>query len=158
MGTQLFLDTPLLVLRSLAIDPVLWGALLAGITLGTMLFFSAVMAPLIFTRLDISVASVFIRQVFPWYYAVGIILAALAAILLSTHSPIAATLSFCVAALGILARQILMPRINRASDRIKVNGPSNVPRFNRLHRLSVAGNGLQVVLMAGAFVLAFYRI
>jgi hypothetical protein len=44
----------------------------AGLTLalafGGMTFFSAVMAPLVFTKLPFDTAGAFIRQVFPWYY------------------------------------------------------------------------------------------
>ena len=39
-----------------------------SIILGTMIFFSFVMAPLIFTKLEGEVAGKFIRIVFPWYY------------------------------------------------------------------------------------------
>lgn len=44
------------------------GFFATGILLGAMLFFSCVMVPLIFTKLDADVAGRFIRQVFPWYY------------------------------------------------------------------------------------------
>ena len=44
------------------------GFFATGILLGAMLFFSGVMAPLIFTKLEADVAGRFIRQVFPWYY------------------------------------------------------------------------------------------
>ena len=41
------------------------GFFATGILLGAMLFFSCVMVPLIFTKLDADVAGRFIRQVFP---------------------------------------------------------------------------------------------
>ena len=37
---------------------------------GSMLFFSCVVAPLVFIELDAAAASRFIRRLFPWYYAV----------------------------------------------------------------------------------------
>jgi len=46
--------------------------LLAGLALALtwdgMSFLSAVMAPLVFTKLPFESASAFIREVFPWYY------------------------------------------------------------------------------------------
>ena len=45
--------------------------LLAGLALaltwGGMTFFSAVMAPLVFTKLPLETAGAFIREVFPWH-------------------------------------------------------------------------------------------
>lgn len=50
----------------------LWGGILAHLGLaalvGGMLFFGAVMAPLVFTHLPLPVAGPFIRAAFPWYY------------------------------------------------------------------------------------------
>jgi hypothetical protein len=50
----------------------LWGGILAHLGLaalvGGMLFFGAVMAPLVFLRLPLPVAGPFIREAFPWYY------------------------------------------------------------------------------------------
>ena len=54
--------------ENLPISQVVTGLSLA-LTFGGMTFFSAVMAPLVFTKLPFDTAGAFIRQVFPWYYA-----------------------------------------------------------------------------------------
>ena len=54
------------------------GLFATALLFGSMVFFSAVMAPLVFTKLDAETAGRFIRQVFPWYYLTVITLAAVA--------------------------------------------------------------------------------
>ena len=46
------------------------GLLSAAILVGSMVFFSWVMAPLIFIKLDETTAGPFVRSIFPWYYLV----------------------------------------------------------------------------------------
>ncbi|WP_298285788.1 DUF4149 domain-containing protein [Acidocella sp.] len=61
-----------------------WGGILnvvgLGLLAGGMLFFGAVMAPLVFTRLPPPVAGGFIGQIFPWYFGYGLAMGALALI------------------------------------------------------------------------------
>ena len=49
-----------------------WGSVFATLGLaalgGGMLFFAAIMAPLVFLHLPVGVAGPFIRTAFPWYY------------------------------------------------------------------------------------------
>lgn len=121
------------------------GFLATGLLLGAMVFFSAVMAPLIFTKLAGDVAGRFIRQVFPWYYLTIIGLGGLAALaLLRFHLAEAIGLAG-VAITGILTRQVLMPRINRARDASVAGDAAAGTRFWRLHRLSVWINALQII-------------
>ena len=65
---------------------------LVALLAGSMLFFSFVMAPLIFIKLDIDVAGKFVRAVFPWYYLLLLILAGLGALPLLGFAPINASL------------------------------------------------------------------
>ena len=67
----------------LPISQLVAGLALA-LTFGGMTFFSAVLTPLVFSKLPLKVAGPFIRQVFPWYYlTMGVtVLVALAALLL----------------------------------------------------------------------------
>lgn len=119
------------------------GFLATDLLLGAMVFFSAVMAPLIFSKLAGDVAGRFIRQVFPWYYLTIIALGGLAALALLRFHPLDALGLAGVAITGILTRQVLMPRINRARD-ASVAGDAGT-RFWRLHRLSVWINALQII-------------
>lgn len=121
------------------------GIFATGILLGAMVFFSAVMAPLIFTKLDADVAGRFIRQVFPWYYLTIIALDSVAALAMLFVRPAEAVAMTCVALAGVIARQTLMPRINRARDAVLGGDSAAGPRFSRLHRLSVRINALQII-------------
>lgn len=133
-----------------AVDSVInaTGVFATGILLGAMLFFSGVMAPLIFAKLGLEVAGRFIRQVFPWYYLVVIVLSGAAALALLLLRPADAVALAAVALAGIIARQSLMPRINRARDAVLAGDPVADRRFSRLHRLSVWINALQIVTVA----------
>lgn len=128
------------------------GLFATALLFGSMAFFSAVIAPLIFTKLDAETAGRFIRQVFPWYYLTIITLAVAAALSLTfSRGPDAVALG-AVAAAGVIARQVLMPRINRARDAADEGEAKARKRFSRLHRLSVWINAAQ--MLAVALVLA----
>ncbi len=115
---------------------------------GSMMFFSAVMAPLIFVKLGGEAAGRFIRQVFPWYYLVVIALAAVGAAALAFPRPVDAAVLGAVAAVGVAARQVLMPMINLARDAMLAGDAASKTRFTRLHRLSVWINAAQIVAVA----------
>ncbi len=117
---------------------------------GGMLFFSGLMAPLIFTQLPGDIAGGFIRRVFPWYYVVigGLSLITYLC-MITIAGPIAwETMAlFMVVAGFVYARQWLMPRINRARDAATAGDQSARKRFDRLHRSSVAINGIQLLIV-----------
>jgi len=133
----------------MAFDLLHLVALLAtAALLGSMGFFSFVVAPLVFLRLEPAVAGRFIRALFPWYYAVVIALALIAALAL-VGTPLDAAIMGAIAAGGAISRQALMPRINRHRDRMLRGEGGSGARFQRLHRASVAINALQ---LAGTLV------
>jgi hypothetical protein len=137
-------------------DAVGWGVLAIGITLGVMLFFSACVAPLVFLRLEASVAGRFIRALFPLYYAAGIVGSGLAAMLCAGEAPVAAALAFATCLGFVVARQVLIPAIDAARD-ASMADPAAARRFARLHRSSVSINMLQVLLLLAAFAAAYAR-
>ena len=124
------------------------GLFSTALLFGSMMFFSAVMAPLIFIKLGGEAAGRFIRQVFPWYYLVVIVLAAVGAAALAVPRPVDAAVLGAVAAVGVAARQVLMPMINRARDAMLAGDAASKTRFSRLHRLSVWINAAQIVAVA----------
>ncbi|MGF1503299.1 MAG: DUF4149 domain-containing protein [Paracoccaceae bacterium] len=124
----------------------------AAILFGGMVTFSFLFAPLVFTQLPAETAGRFIRGVFPWYYLFVLGLAGIGAALLAAGDPVAALVMAAVAAGGVVARQGLMPAINRARDRQLAGDPGAGRRFDRLHKGSVVLNLLQIV--AAAWVLA----
>ena len=136
-------------------DPETLAGLALAAVFGGMLFFSAVMAPLVFTRLPADQAGRFIRQVFPWYYLVSGAASALALAALAVARGLLAWETLAVAAVAAAfaaARQGLMPRINRESDRARAGELDAPHRFNRLHRLSVIVNALQLLAVTAVLV------
>tara|TARA_B100000989_G_scaffold220790_1_gene168575 strand:- start:35 stop:460 length:426 start_codon:yes stop_codon:yes gene_type:complete len=123
------------------------GQLTAAILLGAMLFFAAVVAPLVFNGLDAATAGRFIRRMFPWYYLVIFVLASLATLFLLSGAPNNGAIMALVAAGAALSRQVLMPRINRLRDAQLAGDTEAGPRFDRLHRLSVWINSTQILAL-----------
>jgi len=129
-----------------AIDIV--AVLSVGALWGGMAFFAAIYAPLVFIKLDAAVAGQFIRQVFPVYYlAMGVTSAvAVAAIGTgSTHGGTDTAAMALVCAGFWFARHGLMPRINRSRDASRSGDAVAERRFQRLHRVSVLINGIQLI-------------
>ncbi len=122
--------------------------------LGGMVFFSAVMAPLVFTKLEAETAARFIREVFPRYYVYVGLLSAVAALALAAHRPWDALAMALVAGAAAVSRQMLMPRINALRDRELAGDAAAAPRFAALHRATVVINVVQL-LVAGAVLVRF---
>ncbi len=121
------------------------GLLAVATLFGSMAFFSFVVAPLIFVKLEGASAGRFLRGFFPWYYLIVGLLSLLALAALATLRPIEATALGLIALGAVVSRQILMPRINRHRDRMLEGIPAAERGFNRLHRLSVWINGTQLL-------------
>lgn len=125
-------------------------ALLATATLfGGMALFSFGVAPFVFRSFPAEEAGRVIRLAFPWYYLFVIAAAALAAVLLlaASDAPSAVTMAIA-AAIGIVARQVLMPEINVARERRAAGDGAASRHFGRLHGLSVLLNFVQLALAA----------
>ena len=107
---------------------------------GGMLFFGAVMAPLVFTHLPLPVAGPFIRAAFPWYYGYCTLSAGLAALGLWLRRDWWASL---VPVAVILVTGwlwfYLLPVLDAA------HMLHEVARFTRGHQLSVWLNGAELL-------------
>ena len=125
--------------------PELLGLIAVATLFGSMAFFSGVVAPLIFVKLEAATAGRFVRAIFPWYYLVIIALSLIGAGALALLHPVAAALLALIGGAAILARQVLMPRINRMRDRALDDDRGAERRFAQLHRLSVWINGAQLL-------------
>lgn len=126
---------------------------------GSILFFSFGVAPIIFNVLGAEAGAKFVRALFPRYYLWGAVSGAVA-----LPSAVAVPLAFPelrgpwvgVQALAILAATLVMlyagnvltPAINAARD----EGEAGRERFARLHRRSVRLNGLVLVVGLGLLV------
>lgn len=123
-------------------------AFFAATTLfGGMVLYSFGFAPFLFRALEPEVAGRTIRRAFPAYYLFVIAGGALAAALLAVSDPLGAGLMAAVAAIGIFARQILMPMINTARDRQLAGEAVAKSRFAALHGGSVVLNFVQLALI-----------
>ena len=106
---------------------VLTTALLFG---GTTLYAFG-FAAVLFTALPADTAGRVLRRAFPWFYLFVIATALTASALLWSHDALAGLMMAAVALTTLLARQLLMPAINRATD------SGQRQRFKWLHALSV---------------------
>lgn len=120
---------------------------LATVCLGAMLFFSFVLAPLIFVKLPAEQAGRLIRAVFPRYYAVlGGVASVAAAAALYSDTPGALVMLLVVFGFGF-SRFILVPAINAARDRELDGDKGAAKKFKKLHRVSVMINMGQILLL-----------
>ena len=109
---------------------------------GSLIFFSSVVAPNTFINLDEKNARKFIRSLFPKIYTYGSILSLLIAIFLFKVY-VFYSFIFLLFFLGTFIQNFfLMKKINMASD------AKDEKKFNVLHRFSVIIFVLQIILMA----------
>jgi len=111
-----------------------------AICLGSMLFFSFVIAPVTFKVLDAKNASKFVRRIFPFYYLVNLIILSIVLLLHSYISSI--NLDFYITLIIVILFAfsifILMPIINKLKDNKKEK------KFKYSHALSVIINFVQI--------------
>ena len=116
---------------------------LSSIVLGIMLFFSFVIAPITFKSLNEENARVFIRNIFPYYYNVNLIvclLAILCFVFVGTYS-LNFYLILSTAILFGISSFILMPLINKFRDN------NEDKKFKYLHAMSVIINFIQIIFL-----------
>ena len=114
--------------------------LAAASILSFMIFFPLVVATSVFKVLDEEQSSKFLRNFFPKYYLFGFILSLIGLIFSIYYENESSILIFLGIMVGfIFSRQVLMPMINKAKDL------NNENKFNKLHKLSVFINFLQII-------------
>ncbi|MFK7745902.1 MAG: DUF4149 domain-containing protein [Roseobacter sp.] len=89
-------------------------------------------AAFVFTALPADTAGPLIRRAFPHFYLFVLITSVLAGVLVVSTDYLSAVVLSAIAVTTLLARQVLMPAINAATDQ------RNKKRFKILHTLSVA--------------------
>ena len=114
---------------------------LIAISLGAMLFFSFVIAPVIFKVLDASNASKFVRKIFPHYYLINLVVLSIAVLLLFYISSINLDfyITLIITILFAFSLFVLMPLINKLKDNKEER------RFKYSHTLSVIINFIQII-------------
>lgn len=123
---------------------------------GGILAFSALFAPLVFTKLPMEQAGPFIRAVFPWYYLYVIVFGLLSAIFagLAGGGFWVLVPSALIGLASVYTRQVLMLQINELRDRELAGDKAAGTEFNAKHRLSVIINSVQL-LVAGAVLVCW---
>ena len=128
------------------------GVIFVATLFGSLMFFSFVVAPLIFIKLDSASAGQFIRSIFPWYYLlIGALSLAAGGCFVSTRL-IDFSLMLMVFAGAIISRQVLMPKINKARDAMLSGQVTEEKKFNNLHRLSVIINFVQIIIVFAVLI------
>ena len=116
---------------------------LIAMILGIMLFFSFVIAPVVFTTLDEDNARKFIRRIFPFYYNVnlGISFIVLLTFVYLSRLGIDFYLISAIAILFAISNYLLMPLINKFRDEKQDRN------FKYSHFISVVINFVQMFFL-----------
>jgi hypothetical protein len=111
-----------------------------GVLIGGMVFFGAIMAPLVFTRLPPEVSGPFIRAIFPRYYAYIVVasLAGMTGLLLRGDWGMAAATAV-IAGVTLWLWLGWIPHLNMLRD------TGQQVAFARGHRISVWVNGAELI-------------
>ena len=119
------------------------GIYLTSMILGIMLFFSFVIAPVIFTTLDDENARKFIRRIFPFYYNVNLVISfiVLLTFFFLSKFGIEFILILTITILFAISNYYLMPLINKYRDE-KQN-----KKFKYSHFISVLINFIQMIFL-----------
>ena len=116
---------------------------LTSMILGIMLFFSFVIAPVVFTTLDDENARKFIRRIFPFYYNVNLVISfiVLVTFFFLSKFGIEFILIIIITILFAISNYYLMPLINKYRDQ-KQN-----KKFKYSHFTSVVINFIQMIFL-----------
>ena len=119
------------------------GIYLTSMILGIMLFFSFVIAPVVFTTLDDENARKFIRRIFPFYYNVNLVISfiVLVTFFFLSKFGIEFILIITITILFAISNYYLMPLINKYRDQ-KQN-----KKFKYSHFTSVVINFIQMIFL-----------
>jgi hypothetical protein len=123
-----------------------FALILTALLFGGMTFYSFGFAPVLFRQLPMEQVRPLLRGTFPYYYLAVIGLGTLATAVSFTADALAGGLLGAIVVTTLYARQILMHRINAATDL------GDKTAFARLHGLSVAIQLVQIGLAVWALL------
>ncbi len=118
--------------------------LVLAASLGAMLYFSGVVAPMLFRTLDEAAAGKFLRRMFPIYFLVNGIAALIAAALLA--DPILSSALGAVGLAMLWCRFSAIPVINAARDAAVGGDAAAHKRFETWHRITVIINATEMLV------------
>ena len=121
---------------------------LTSMILGIMLFFSFVIAPVVFTTLDENNARKFIRRIFPFYYNVnlGVSFIVLITFILSSKIGVDFYIILAITVLFATSNYLLMPLINKYRDE------KQEKKFKYSHFVCVLINFVQMICLVFVLV------
>ena len=116
---------------------------LTAMILGIMLFFSVVIAPVVFTTLDEDNARKFIRRIFPFYYNGNLAISFIVLLLFLFLSKLGFDfyLILLITILFAISNYLLMPLINKYRDE------KQDKKFKYSHFISVVINFVQMICL-----------
>ena len=116
---------------------------LVAMILGIMLFFSFVIAPVVFSTLDENNARKFIRRIFPFYYNVNLAISivVLLTFLFLSKLGVDFYLILLITILFVTSNYLLMPLINKYRDE------KQDKKFKYSHFISVVINFVQMICL-----------
>ena len=116
---------------------------LTSLTLGIMIFFSFVVAPVTFKFLDEQNSRRFIRGIFPYYYILNLLFSLTIVFLFAyiKNYSISFFLIIAVCILFFISNFLLMPLINKFRDN------KEDKKFKYLHLMTVIINFVQIILL-----------
>ena len=116
---------------------------LIAMILGIMLFFSFVIAPVVFTTLDEDNARKFIRKIFPFYYSVNLSISFVILLIFLFLSKLGVDfyLILLITILFAISNYLLMPLINKYRDE------KQDKKFKYSHFISVVINFVQMICL-----------
>ena len=116
---------------------------LIAMILGIMLFFSFVIAPVVFTSLDEDNARKFIRRIFPFYYNVNLAISFIVLLLFLFLSKLGFDfyLILLITILFAISNYLLIPLINKYRDE------KQDKKFKYSHFISVVINFVQMICL-----------
>ena len=119
------------------------GIYLTAMILGIMLFFSFVIAPVVFTTLDEDNARKFIRRIFPFYYNVNLAISFVVLLTFLSLSKLGVDfyLILLITILFATSNYLLMPLINKYRDE------KQDKKFKYSHFISVVINFVQMICL-----------
>ena len=120
---------------------IFFANILLSSLLGSMIFFSVIVAPNVFVTLDSKNSRKFIRSIFPKLYLWGLAISFVCCLILYKYSLKLFVLCSVIFLGFLISKQILVPSINQASDNNKKK------KFRLLHNLSVIIFITQILLI-----------
>ena len=116
---------------------------LTAMILGIMLFFSFVIAPVVFTTLDEDNARKFIRRIFPFYYNVNLMISFVILLIFLFLSKLGVDfyLILLITILFAISNYLLIPLINKYRDE------KQDKKFKYSHFISVVINFVQMICL-----------